>query len=89
MLRLRIVTLRNPDQTLISLVSEIDVCDLIILTEGNYNAIHSDYRSVWSTERTDYPDWDSIREQYMGKRTLMRNFVLHIEGMTLVIIPDA
>lgn len=89
MLRLRIVTLRNPDQTLISLVSEIDVCDLIILTEGNYNAIHSDYRSVWSTERTDYPDWDSIREQYMGRRTLMRNFALHIEGMTLVIIPDA
>jgi hypothetical protein len=87
--RLRIVTLRNPDQTIISLASEIDVYDRVIITEGKYNAIHSDYRSVWTTERTDFPDWDSIRDQLMGKRTLMRNFALHVEGMTLAIIPDA
>ena len=45
---------------------------MIELTLKEYNAIHTDYRGVWSTERTDWPDWDKVRNQYMGKRTLMR-----------------
>ncbi|SAU51644.1 Uncharacterised protein [Klebsiella pneumoniae] len=58
---------------------------MIELTLKEYNAIHTDYRDVWSTERTDWPDWESVREQYMGKRTLMRAGVLLIEGLHFTI----
>jgi hypothetical protein len=34
---------------------------MIELTLKEYNAIHTDYRGVWSTERTDWPDWESVR----------------------------
>lgn len=54
---------------------------MIELTLKEYNAIHTDYRGVWSTERTDWPDWESVRELYMGKRTLMKHGCLLIEGL--------
>lgn len=41
------------------------------LTLAEYNAIHRDFRGVWNTERTDWPDWPRVRDQYMGKRTMM------------------
>ena len=58
---------------------------MIELTLKEYNAIHTDYRDVWSTERTDWPDWESEREQYMGKRTLMRAGGLLIEDLHFTI----
>ncbi|HBX2589299.1 hypothetical protein [Klebsiella quasipneumoniae] len=54
---------------------------MIELTLKEYNAIHTDYRDVWSTERTDWPDWESVRELYMGKRTIMKHGSLLIEGL--------
>lgn len=54
---------------------------MIELTLKEYNAIHTDYRGVWETERTDLPDWESVREQYMGQRTMMKYGALLIEGV--------
>ena len=54
---------------------------MIELTLKEYNAIHTDYRDVWSTERTDWPDWESVRELYMGTRTIMTHGSLLIEGL--------
>ena len=58
------------------------------ITLRDYNAIHPDYRSVWRTERTDMADWDKIRPTVMGKRTLMREGGLIIEGIHFVITED-
>lgn len=52
---------------------------MIFLTENDYNAISPDYRSVWTTERTDLKDWDTLRDQMMGKRTMM------VQGCSLLI----
>ena len=60
----------------------------ITLTAKEYQAIHKDYRSVWTTERTDWAGWDMIRDQYMGKRTLMAEGCLFIEGMGLTITKE-
>lgn len=57
----------------------------IIITRKAYEAVHPDCRSVWTTERTDWAGWDLIRSQYMGKRTLMTNGCLYIEGIGLTI----
>lgn len=57
------------------------------ITLKEYNAIHQDYRGVWSTERTDLPEWESVRDQYMGKRTLMRGGALLVEDLNFRIVP--
>ena len=59
---------------------------MIELTLKEYNAIHTDYRGVWETERTALPDWEKIREQYMGKRTLIRVGSLLIEDLHFRIV---
>lgn len=47
------------------------------------------YKSVWTTERDDMECWPSVREQYMGKRTIMSNengaTVLNIEDLHFTI----
>ncbi|MEN1682012.1 MAG: hypothetical protein AAGJ46_20720 [Planctomycetota bacterium] len=58
---------------------------MIRLTLVEYLSIHPDFRDVWNTERTDWPDWPVVREQYVGKRTLMRRGELLVEGMHFVI----
>ena len=60
----------------------------IRITETEYNRIHPDFRGVWSTERYDIPGWEAMRDRHIGKRTLMRNNALYIEGMGLTIVPD-
>lgn len=60
----------------------------LVVTASAYNAAPSDFRNVWSVERYDIPNWREIREQYMGKRTLINGDGLHIEGQTLVILED-
>lgn len=60
-----------------------------VITKAEYDAIHRDYKGVWTTERWDIPDWEHKREKYMGKRTILSNengaTVLLIEGMSLTI----
>jgi hypothetical protein len=56
------------------------------ITKAEWDAIHPDYKSVWTTERTDWPNWAEVREQYMGKRTLMRGGSLGVEGISFEII---
>lgn len=57
----------------------------LVMTKAAYESIHRDYRSVWTTERTDWAGWYSIRGQYMGMRTLMVEGCLWVEGMGLTI----
>lgn len=61
----------------------------LIMTKAAYEAIHPDYRSVWTSERTDWAGWDLIRSQYMGKRTLMFEGSLIVEGLGLTITEGA
>jgi len=59
---------------------------LPIVPLSDYNKAGRDYRSVWSTERTDMADWEQVRHRYMGKRTLMVYCcTLEIEDMGFVI----
>ncbi len=64
------------------------MAEKLVITSSAYNAAPSDYRSVWNTERFDLPNWNQVRDQYMGKRTLMDRSGLHIEGFSLVILDD-
>lgn len=64
------------------------MADKLVITASAYNAAHSDYRSVWTTERFDLDNWSEVRDQYMGKRTLMDGSGLHVEGLSLVILDD-
>ena len=45
---------------------------MLTFTKAEYMAIHPDNRGVWSTERTDLPNWETERVKYMGKRTVMQ-----------------
>jgi hypothetical protein len=62
------------------------------ITLKEYNAKHSDFRGVWTTERPDWPDWGSVREKYVGKRTMLDydpasgGTVLLVEGLSFEII---
>lgn len=61
----------------------------LLLSE--YNAIHSDFRGVWTTERDDQPDWNLERHKYMGKRTMMAgdgSCSLLIEDMSFRVMDD-
>ena len=60
----------------------------IRLTEAEYRCVHPDFRGVWSSERYDIPGWEQMRDKHRGKRTLMRNGALYIEGMGLTIVSD-
>lgn len=61
-----------------------------VITEAQYLAVHPDYRGIWSTERTELPNWEQERHLYMGKRTLVASdgrggTALHVEGISLEI----
>lgn len=63
------------------------------MTESEYAAQPADYRSVWTTERWDLPNWERDRRLHLGKRTLLvedviSGPVLLIEGMGLQIVSD-
>ena len=65
----------------------------ISMTEAEYQAQPACHRGTWTTERTDWPNWEEVRDRYMGKRTLMVNdkgaACLVVEGMGLEIVPNA
>lgn len=58
----------------------------IRITEAEYSRVHPDFRGIWSSERYDIPGWEGMRDKHMGKRTLVRNNALYIEGMGLTIV---
>lgn len=61
------------------------------ITLAEYNKIGKDFRSIWTTERDDLPDWPEKRHLYMGKRTMMSgdgSCTLLIEGLSFEIIDD-
>ena len=60
----------------------------ILITETEYQRVHPDFRGILTTERYDIPGWEAMRDRHMGKRTLMRNNALYIEGMGLTITAD-
>ncbi len=45
---------------------------MLTMTLTEYNAIHKDYRSVWTTERWQDDNWEEKRLKYLGKRTMMK-----------------
>lgn len=53
--------------------------------------IQTRFSGSWTTERTDRPDWEKVKGQYLGKRTLMvcenGAACLVVEGMGLEITP--
>lgn len=57
-----------------------------------YNKLSSDFRGVWTTDRSDLPNWEQIRDKYIGKRTMLDNengaTVLLIEGLHFEIINE-
>lgn len=57
------------------------------ISELKWASIPPDYKDVWSTERTDWADWEKVRDQYMGKRTLAREGALWVEGISFEIVP--
>lgn len=65
---------------------------MLRITESEYNSKSRDYRGVWTTERTDWSNWEQVKDTLMGKRTLLTNengaTVLLIEGTGFEIIPD-
>lgn len=62
------------------------------ITLKEYQAIPEDYRGIWKTERWDIPNWSEIREQYIGKRTMLSynektgGTCLLIEGLSFEIV---
>ncbi len=54
---------------------------MFTLTRNEFESINPDYRGVWQKECTDLPKWPQIREQYVGKRTILRQGALLIEDM--------
>jgi hypothetical protein len=61
------------------------------ITLQEFENMPKDYRSIWTIERWDHPDWIHIRADYLGKRTMLcldKNgaTVLLIEGLHFEII---
>lgn len=61
------------------------------ITLQEYLSIPQSYRGIWNTERWDIPNWEEIRKQHMGKRTMMvynNGTCLLVEGIGFEIIDD-
>ena len=59
---------------------------------SEYLTVPENYRGVWTTERWDIPDWENLRKNHMGKRTLMvydKGTCLLVEGLSLEIVDDS
>ncbi len=62
---------------------------MIQITKAEFDAKHPDFKGVWTVEREDWPNWAEVREQYMGKRTMLgydNGTVLLIEGSGFEIV---
>lgn len=56
------------------------------INQAEWDAIPACNKDVWTTERTDWPDWEQVRSQYLGKRTLLRGYRLLVEGQSFEIV---
>ncbi len=66
---------------------------MLTITESEYYAVPKELRGRWSAERTDWGDWDDVRRDYMGMRTLFVNEpdgseAMLIDGLTFRIVLD-
>ena len=67
---------------------------MVYVSQSQYDNTPKDFKGVWDVERWDLPDWESKRERYMGKRTIMPPFSLFdttcllIEGNGMEIVSD-
>jgi len=62
------------------------------ITLSEYDSIPKDFRGIWTVERWDIPNWNEIREKYMGKRTMMvydNGTCLLVEGLSFEIVDDS
>src|SRR5699024_1943197 len=55
--------------------------DMRKITLSEFNSTPKDYRRIWTVERWGLPDWAEMREEHMGKRTLM----VHDYGTKLLV----
>lgn len=66
----------------------------VIIAQSEYDNTHKGFKGVWTTERYDFPNWDTEREKYIGKRTWMPPFsllntsCLLVEGQNFEIVSD-
>ena len=58
------------------------------ITQAEWDAIPDCNKDVWTTERTDLPNWEKVREKYLGKRTLLEGYCLLVEGLSFEIVPS-
>lgn len=56
-------------------------------TSIEWARIPADYKGVWKSERTDLADWSAIRGQYLGKRTVLMDGGLGVEGVHFQVVP--
>lgn len=67
---------------------------VVFISEQVYANTPNDFKDVWSAERWDWPDWEEIKDSYMGKRTWMPPFWLFnktcllVEGQEFEILSD-
>lgn len=63
---------------------------ILRLSEAQYALLPPDARGIWTTERDDLPGWAEVRDQYMGKRTMLSSAPcrLLIEGLGFEVIED-
>lgn len=67
---------------------------MVYVSESEYDGYPDSYKGVWDVERWDIADWESKREKYIGKRTIMPPFALFghtclmIEGIGMEIVSD-
>jgi hypothetical protein len=67
---------------------------MVYVSQSAYDKTPKDFKGVWDVERWDLPNWESKREKYMGKRTIMPPFSLFdstcllVEGDGMEILSD-
>lgn len=66
-----------------------------IFKESEYDNAEPGRAGIWDAERCDWPDWDAVKDQYMGQRTLRvgpdqgyGNRAFLIDGLNMRIVPD-
>jgi hypothetical protein len=42
-----------------------------LITQENWDKTPKDYKGIWTIEREDIPNWNKIRTNYVGKKTLL------------------
>lgn len=62
---------------------------MITMIKKTYDAYPASSKSIWTTERTDWPNWEQVKHLYMGRRTLMMAGALLVEGLSFAVLQDS